>query len=290
MMKGLGPTRRGVPRTAPQGEAVRAFPEHGRTRRRRPATCRRHRGTAMPELVLVLPLLMLILSLVFYVGRVVVRTQHAQVMARYETWRDVSNAPGPSSQGDAEHHQLNSAFFAGQADYVHWQVNDRAYVRQALDETIARAQTHSAEAERLADAILYRPPSETPRRRHGHREGFKAQYSTGVPLWQRLDGPFHRRHVLMDGDWRWVFDWRASADAWSGSGGPTPHHPRGVRDAFFADFDGELDALDGDTTAEYGDWADSPQRYDADILAGFIRSLYLREPNYRGPIVHDERP
>ena len=254
----------------------------------------RHRGTVMTETVLVLPMLMLILSLIFYFGRVVVRTQHASVMARYETWRDVADAPGPQPTTDAENHpQLNSAFFADQAQSLQRHINDRAFPTDTLDEVIGLAQSHSADAQLAAESILYRPPSDTPRLPHGHREGFTTQYDTNIPLWRRIDGPFQRRHVLMNNDWRYVIDWRACADGWPSSAtgaGMRPHHARGVRDAFFADLDTALDAVDGDTDPEYGDYDDGPQQFDGQILAGFIRSLYLHEPAYRGPIVHDERP
>src|SRR5690349_531911 len=49
----------------------------------------RWRGSAMPETVLVLPVLFVIFVLVIYMGRGLVRAQRGQVLDRYEAWRAV---------------------------------------------------------------------------------------------------------------------------------------------------------------------------------------------------------
>lgn len=261
---------------------------------KRLARTSRTRGTVMTETLLVLPMLMLILSLIFYFGRLAVRVQHASVMARYEAWRDVANAPGPRPTSDLHNHpQLNSAFFGDRAQSIQWTYNGRSFATEALEQTVSLAGELSADAHLLADAILFRPPDATPRLPHGHREGFRVEYHTEVPLWQSLDGPFRRQHIVMNGDWRYTVDWRAGPDEWTGHAaisGLHPHHSRGLRDAFLIDLDGEFDGIDGDHEPEYASYPDGPQHHDGSVLAGFIRSLYLASPGYHGPIVYDERP
>ena len=77
------------------------------------------KGTAMSEMVLVVPFLLVVVAYVFYFGRGMVRVQRAQVMDRYEVWRQVSRTPGgpkytePTGRDNGP--QLNDTFFAGNA-------------------------------------------------------------------------------------------------------------------------------------------------------------------------------
>jgi len=242
-------------------------------------------GAAMSEMVLVTPFLLVILALTFYFGRLVVRNQHAQVMARYETWRQVTDAPGPSSQEPGSHSQLNSAFFGSSAASVTHALDDRRFSEEPYELFVEAARLESADAGDFAEAYVYEPDGETPRLSHGHREGFAVTYTTDVPLLRDMEGPIRRHHARIGHEWHYVNDWTAGPDEWRG-GTPTPHHLRALRDVFYADFDERLDAIDGATDPEYS--TDDTQRATDAVLAGFIRSLYLHDPRYRGPIVHDE--
>jgi len=237
-------------------------------------------GAVMSEMVLVTPLLLVILALTFYFGRLVIRNQHAQVMARYETWRQVTDAPGPTGHG-----QLNSAFFASNAESVGDHINDNQFTEEPYELFVTAARLESAAAGDFASAYVYEPDGDTPRLSHGRREGFTVTYTTDVPLLEDMEGPIRRHHARIGHEWHYVNDWTAGPNEWRG-GTPTPHHLRALRDVFYQQFDDQLDAIDGDSNPEYS--TDATQRATDAVLASFIRTLYLSNPPYRGPIVHDE--
>lgn len=252
----------------------------------------RRRGAAMSEMVLVLPLLMLILSLLFLFGRLMVRATHTQVAARYETWRDVADAPGPASWWDDDidrhnHSEINDAFFGGNAESLAHHYNDASFPEQAYRDLIEFAELRTDTVGQYIDTLLYEPDGD-PRLSHGHREGFSVLYRMDVPLWRRFERPIDRHAVRIGHEWLFTNDWRAGADRWTGSGGGSPHQLRALRDVFLRDIDERLDAIDGETDPEYP--GDDTERATNQVLASFIRSLYLHEPGYVGPIVYDERP
>ncbi len=246
----------------------------------------------MMETVLVMPLLLVILSLVFYFGRLAIRVQHDQVMARYEVWRQVHDANGPASDAPGGHFTLNHTFFGGQAESISHTIADGAFPYDPYEDLVDAASGMSVDAADLTHAILYRPNTDTHRLPHGRREGFRVSYSTNVPLWSRLDGPIDRHHARIEHEWVFSNSPRSGANEWTGYNSTGHHHLRAARDVFLADFDAQLDALDGDTDLEYN--SDDTQRPTEELLAALIRRLYLRvylqEPGYGGPIVYDERP
>ncbi len=116
---------------------------------RRLKTCR-NRATAMTEMVLALPLIFVALSLLFFVGRGVVRVQHTLVMDRYEAWREASRVHtgtatevgqilygtdyvpmGPTFAAD----QLNAAFLGNKAEQL-VEIDSRVTVAQAAEQTL----------------------------------------------------------------------------------------------------------------------------------------------------------
>jgi hypothetical protein len=242
-------------------------------------------GAAMSEMVLVMPLLLVILSLVFFFGRLMVRAQHVQVTSRYETWRHVISAPGPGN-GEGSTAQLNEAFFAGNASTFTQTQNNNNFPDDTYVDIVDAATAVSEDAGLLANALLFLPDSEDPRQSHGRREGFRVGYTTQVPLWQEMDGPIRRQHARIGHEWHFSHSWTAGPDEWQGSA-VSPHHLRANRDVFLTDFDAYLDGIDGETDPEYGQDAGT-QRSTSEALAGFIRTMYLHEPGYRGPIVYDE--
>ncbi|MEM1099628.1 MAG: hypothetical protein AAGH92_12670 [Planctomycetota bacterium] len=59
--------------------------------------CRRERGLAMIETVLTLPFIFVLLALIMYCGVTMLRWHRVSSVDRYETWRAVASAPGPSA-------------------------------------------------------------------------------------------------------------------------------------------------------------------------------------------------
>lgn len=269
------------------------------TRPRPLRATRRNRGAAMSEMVLVAPFLLLFLALVIFFGRMMVQTQRAQVAARYETWRQVVGAPGPSPSDPHEvdeirNWQINDLFFAERADAVnHFVANGAFPSLQAGGVTtparvVGFAYDVSDPAGTLAEALMYQPQSNPllPRFPSGREEGFTARHDVGARAMQPFVGPVRRTHALVGHEWHFTHDWRAGADLWTASSRIAPHHPRALRDVFLPQFDADLDAIDGNAQPEYP--SDSTERTRTQALAGFIRSLYLQDPGYGGPIIFDE--
>ncbi len=252
----------------------------------------RRRGAVMMEFVLIIPLVMIILALLFYMGRLVVRVHHASVMARYETWRQVAQGPGPSSNDPLGHPQLNEAFFGGNASTIRHAVDDGAFPEEPYQDLITAASTQSSDARTLADALVYHSGGNM-RNSHGHREGFHVMHDNTIDTWDRLiavtgsdvenpeRSPLTRRHVRIGTDWPYTNDWRASDTQWRDTWGVDPHPLRARRDAFWLPWDLALDGVDGASHLEY---YNSRSEVPGESLAGLVRGLYLYAPEYRGPV------
>ena len=234
-------------------------------------------GTAMGEMMLVLPLLMVILALLVYFGRGVVRVQHAQVMDRYEAWRQAAGAPGPGVQSASDNPQLNQLFFGANAAAIEHD-GSGYFPNQATDQLIAAVAARNAPTEYQLPELVTAIISQNPR---GRTDTFTTRHDTGVPLWQRFSRPTRHRHTRIGHDWAHVNGWAAPGSG-PGSGPVTPGldglsgwHRTGpygpnvlppIRDVFFPSFDANLANV-------------------ANPLAGAIRDLYLSRPGYGGPTV-----
>ena len=249
----------------------------------KPGSQSRLRGTVMMEMVFVMPLLLVITSLVIWFGLLAVRVQHAEVAARYETWRSVAQAPGPSSED-----QLNATFFGDKADSLTTSYDNNHFSDTPYQDLISDAGQLSNDAGKLAEALMYAPSSDSIRMSNIQRGFVTVEYSTSVPIWRSFEGAFRRHTTRIGTEWAYTNNWRASNEPWAHSGSHTPDHARALRDVFLKDFDDQLDAIDGDTNPEYP--SDQTQTPSGEALAGLIRRLYLQDPAYRGPIVYDERP
>ncbi|MCG8618665.1 MAG: hypothetical protein MI802_20790, partial [Desulfobacterales bacterium] len=154
---------------------------------------------------------------------------------------------------------------------------------------VEAALSGSQETGDLAEALMFTPSGVDVRMSHGHREGFSMTYPQVVRLNFRVTGPVRRAQSRIGNDWALTASTSAMADTWAGAT-YRDHHPRAVRDVFYAEFDELLDALDGEGPVEYPSDSASVEAFNNEILAGFIRALYLSRPDYAGPIVYQERP
>ena len=250
-------------------------------------------GAVMTEFVLVLPFLVVVLMLVIYFGDLVVKAQRTEVMTRYEAWRHVQNAPGPSSSPPHGHTLLNQTFQNEKADEIHNPVSDGFFPEDAYEELISSTAEYDAPAGDYADALIYRP-GQNHRFSRGRREVFTTQYNDLVDRWERASktdtenpsqSPIRRAHVRIGTSWSFSNDWRAGAPDYPDVGGGDPHHLRALRDVFFTHFDADLDAIDLSEHPEYSDDPGGPDN-PGDSLAGTIRDVYLSRIGYRGPTVN----
>ena len=216
----------------------------------------------MTEMILVIPFLMLILAFVFYFGRGMVRVQRAQLMDRYEVWRDVANAPGPKwtdPESLPNGPLLNDTFFAGNAESVE-KIGSNFFPDDAPDELIDEAQNFSNGTSELVEESHDAFP-------RGRSVNLTTDHEETIPLWKQFDGPIRHRHTRLENDWRHVNGWTGDGpDAEYAGGGPwmLPE----VRDVFLESLDGPLEnMIDG---------TDNP-------LARAIRNTSLNKPGYGGP-------
>lgn len=227
----------------------------------------RHRGgTVMIETLMALPMIMLVLGLIFYVGRAMSRLQGAEVMSRYETWRQADRVPdavGPHTDNATGNVLMNQAFLAGRADHIDHAVEDR-FPTDAIDDLESTMHMRSEAAERLLRALRENLP-------HGRTTRQETRYHSGSRLGHLFDGPIRKAHTRADHDWRFANGWEAQTTPWTPAA-PYAHNLPAIRDVFFPDEDESLRAL-----AE-----------DGNALAGAIRQLYLRHAGYRGPTVESE--
>ena len=251
----------------------------------------------MTETLLIVPLIVLILALTMYVGYVVVRKERGSMLARYETWRDVAQAPGPGSSVDTGNLELNKAFYNNKADTLTQRTDDDFFPEDPYDQLRQAAATQSGDTVSFTDAYIYRPGGDY-RLSRGRRESFGMLWQNTSDMWDRISkiaptttgnpesDPLIRGFVRIGNEWRYTNDWHASADTWADTAGGAPgaHHLRALRDAFLSSFDSNLDSLDGSSSAEYDDHP-MPQNPNTTTLAGTVRSLYLTAPGYRGPTV-----
>ena len=237
-------------------------------------------GTAMGEMVLVLPLLLVIVALLVFFGRGVVRVQHAQVMDRYEAWRQAAASPGPAAQAPDDNPQLNQLFFGDNAASIEYAGNDY-FPGLAVDRLIDAAITRNVpDHYQLPELVEAATAGNAP----GRTVTFTTTHSNSVPLWERFNRPTRHRHTRIGNDWAHVNGWTAppgsaqdnpvsgqwlggSAD-WRRAGPYGPNVLPPIRDVFFPEFDADL--------ANVGN-----------PLAEAIRSMYLSQNGYSGPNVEE---
>jgi hypothetical protein len=224
---------------------------------------RTSRGAAMSEMVLAMPFLILILSFIIYFGRGVTRVQHAEVMDRYEAWREAAKGgPGPHVDDDHGHTLLNQAFFADNAQSIGHSGSDY-FPDDAPQELSDQAHQASDPAGDLADTDIQRFPK-------GRTVAFSVRHDETVRVWQPFQGAIHHHHTRLDGDWRFADYWHKNDDGTWDPRRPGVSVLPALRDVFYKNFDdGLVDLAQEDNS-----------------IAKLIRQLYLDEPDYRGPTVY----
>lgn len=227
---------------------------------------------------------------------------------------------GPSyDAGPGGEELMNREFYNGRTSFFDRTQRDTYFPPELFDEMIRVAGEKNPDgmATTMMSSFLYKPSGE-PRFSRGERQVFEAAHADSLDLWQRIgrvmggngtddrnaEMAVRRGHIRIADEWRFIHDWTASHPMWSTFGSIIPgevrqnsdkladphrtmHQMRAVRDAFFMDFDADIDAIDGENNDEYTDVAGGPQ-VPGDNLSGVIRGLYLNPPGYRGPIVGSE--
>jgi hypothetical protein len=211
-------------------------------------------GAVMIELLLVLPVVMLIISLLFFFGTGMMNLQRSSGMDRYAVWRSVANAPGPSSAA-----QLNQTFFHDDADDIDFQ-QTKYFPDDVANRLVAAATMYDDQTGNYTQALVNNLPS-------GQKFSFQTTHHSNIPLWQRMADTNQHAHVRFDNEWKY-----ANGITDIGNGNWVPRSPyvtpaSTIRDVFFTDFDDRVE----------------PYINSDNGLARLLRDFYVRYPAYRGP-------
>ncbi len=256
-----------------------------------PPSSHRDRGSAMTEMVLVLPLILVVLSLLLFFGLAMTRLQRSSVTDRYEAWRQTLYAPGPGAEfeklrpefGDAG--LLNEAFFADNADGLTIEDRSGRVTVDAPTDTVAVAAELINEG---SDALIYEQALRSPA---WWRIDLATEHTSSVPLYQRFAGPVRHQHTRIDGDWAfasWIEQLHRGDRIVMGRILTDEAHFIGDDN----DSDGRRDlddlrpqALDGIYEVYYRE-SDEPfelLQAQGNPLADAVRGIYLNLPGYVGP-------
>lgn len=211
----------------------------------------------MTETVLALPFLLLILMLIFFFGQSLQRYQQQSVLDRYDAWRNVAQAPGPSS-GGPDHPLLNQTFFNDTAATLEGGItrHDLTRVQNLL---LQAAAPFGDDALEYTRAILDRFPAAI-------RAHYQTTFDSSVPLWQRMAGETHHSHIRPGNEWKFANGQHDANLQWLPRG-PYVTPNAAIRDVFLENLDSRLE----------------PYSQQGNGLAQGLRNYYLHAPAYRGP-------
>lgn len=231
----------------------------------------------MTEMVLVVPFFLIVISLLFYLGRGLIRVQHTQVVDRYEAWRAASGAPEPAANNTNNNTLLNQTFYSNKAVTMEFDEHN-VRVHEADDQfalTVESDPRLTAEGAKLAHEINSRNAA-------WFFAHVKSEHDMSASIWDKLDGPMYHTHIRMGHDWSFATLWRLDPDpdiGWTSAGGGG-RVETSIRETYFEPLEDALTNLvpsANDPTPQ--DTTPKPQ------LANRIKGLYVSSPHYRGPTV-----
>ncbi len=208
----------------------------------------------MVETVLVLPVLLVVIVLTFFLSSALVRLGHASNLARYEADRLAHDAVGFSSDDTR-----NATFFGGNAVDIDVATTSRFpdYVLDVHANAVNQVDPNAVPFfEALVDDL---PLGVEVRTTVTHEEG---------GLWARFNRPVTGGHVRLDQPWAYAYRLRedTSIDAWVYETPPYLQTQEVVRDVYLTEMGDLLDAFAGGNP-----WAEMLRRM-------------MEEPlEYRGP-------
>ena len=223
----------------------------------------------MAEMVLVMPLLLVILSLLFFLGWGMLRMQRTTLVDRYEVWREASDGTGPGADPATREDQLNDTFFMGEAGSIDL-VTRTAFGDQdgrvELERAARRLSTDAGDLSReIVDPLVA-----------GRGGVAQVQMPVVGNLWSRFDDTTAARHARLEHEWPyahglrldparsttgWMQGWRYHA--------PHTHTRTALPDLFWQPFDRRLEGYEN----------------TGNDIARILRSFYRTHPRYRGPDV-----
>jgi len=175
---------------------------------------RRHQGTAMTEMILVIPFLATILGLTFFFGWAMMHKQQVLVADRYAAWRRIETGAWPTEN------DLNRMVFVNKAQDVQLSGTTdglKETPRDLVGEADARHQLAGALAD---DLVVQRFPA-------GRRADVAASFDADKALWEKFTGHIRHHHGREGVTWR-----RDEVHCWTT-----------LRNQFYSDFDEDMRSI-----------------------------------------------
>ena len=163
---------------------------------------RTHRGTAMVEMIMVIPLLATIIGVTYFFGWSWLNQQQVRVVDRYLAWRSVYGGGTPTQE------TLNSNFFDGRATVNSGNSIDiqsgrsvildpSSTVLQTSQDFLDKVGASDQSAGGLATELLNQPwPG-------GHAAIVNAQFPSSIGLWNQYQGSITSRSGREGDEWRY---------------------------------------------------------------------------------------
>jgi hypothetical protein len=170
-------------------------------------------GTAMTEMVLVLPFLAVILSLTFFFGWAMMQKERTHLASRYAAWSAVEAGVPPDEA------RLNDLVFANKASTL--TIGPTGYTSTTLDDLVTRVGQVDQIAGGLADDLIGK------RFPHGYRSSVTADFAPRQNFWSQFRGPLSGHHAREGVTWQ-----RQNVSPWNV-----------LRDQFYSPFDTVLEAV-----------------------------------------------
>lgn len=150
------------------------------------------RGTAVIEMVMVIPLLAGIIGLIFFFGWAMMNQQHVRTADRYLAWRTLYGG-GPADG-------LNKAFFRNKA--VNIQTRNEPANVETLQDWVDRVGLVNRGSEDLA-RLMAEGSSTVRALPRDSRVRVQAEFPSDIKLWKRFTGPIISTSGREGREWRW---------------------------------------------------------------------------------------
>ena len=227
-----------------------------------PKTKHRAHGTAMSEMVLVLPVILIMLALMVFYGRGMIRNQRVKVMDRYEVWRQVHEGSGARVDSTVNHATLNQLFFNNHAENIEADaVPDN--ISQVGNLLVNDAYLWSAETGNFA-AMVFAALDRSRQYR------FTVDHDESLAIMERFNFSQRSMHLRIEHDWPFIQQSTNAAGQLTGSGQYTSILTM-MRAYFLNDFSTALNQANDNT--------------DGNVMFNTIYQSSVALPGYHGPTV-----
>lgn len=161
-------------------------------------TRRRAKGTALLELVMIIPVIGLVIASIFFFGKYMHHQQHLTAAGRYHVWRSFHGwIDMADEQGNilTPTEQVDWLFLYNQSEDLNLE-GVHGMGTETIDILIDVADSYSSDAGELAEASI------GDRFDHGRWGRVSARFPNDQPIWDAMSGRIRARHMRPGRVWR----------------------------------------------------------------------------------------